>query len=439
MSESMSDAPEPSAPLIPDAMDNQLDVGMLGVTSLTREQLRLMSLQRLREVRSELADVRQQLLVSQNECIASKRMTESMTLQHSEVVNQLMESIEINRINSIRYDEEVNRLNSRITHLLNDQQEEKTINENDESATPSHSPEIPRSIAAQAVTPAQFIKPAAPDKFNGTDRSVSIEVFLNSAERFLRLSKVDKKDKIDQTVMYFSGIAYEWWISIETTEGEEIRNIEWDVFKQMCLKRFMPVTSAESAYKRIGRCRQKGDISTYISGFQNLAQQIPFSLLSKEARVLQFVDGLNFDLQKVVKSMRPANIEDAINFAQSIGSIGYKQIGMNYNNRDYQTGTNRQPQPTFRHYNSGTRNQPIELENVTTVETQEDNFNESIDNLTIDLSFLTTEQRQLYKEGKCFNCKKTGHRGRDCPLSNNSRSFNQKSFNQKKREPRTVN
>jgi len=248
--------------------------------------------------------------------------------------------------------------------------------------------------------------------FNGTDRSVNIEIFLNTVERFLRLSKVDKKDKIDQTVMYFSGVAYEWWTSIETTEGEKIRHIEWEEFKQMCLKRFLPVTSAESAYKRIGKWRQRGDISTYISSFQNLAQQIPFSLLSKEARVLQFVDGLNFDLQKVVKSMRPASIEDVINFAQSIGSIGYKQMGTNYNNRDYQPTINRQAQPTFRHFNSGTKIQPIELENVNTEETQEDNFNEPSENLNIDFSFLTMEQRQLFKEGKCFNCKKIGHRSR---------------------------
>jgi hypothetical protein len=258
-------------------------------------------------------------------------------------------------------------------------------------------------------------------------------------ERFLRLSRVDKKDKIDQTVMYFSGVAYEWWTAVETTEGERIRDIEWEEFKQMCLKRFMPVTNAESAYKRIGKWRQRGDISTYISSFQNLAQQIPFSLLSKEARVLQFIDGLNFDLQKVVKSMRPANLEDAINFAQSIGSIGYKQMGTSYNNRDYQPTTNRQTQPTFRYNNSGTRNQPIELENVNSEETQEDHVNDSMDNLNIDLSFLTMEQRQLFKEGRCFNCKKIGHRGRNCPLSKNQRSFNQKPFNQKKWEPRTVN
>jgi len=434
MNDSMSDAKEPSEPVTTDARDNPLDVIMLEATSLTRDQIRSMSLQRLREVRSELADVRQQLSILQNECNASKRLTESSIQQQSEVVNQLMASIELNRINGNQYDEEVRRLNSKINQLSNNQQEEVAMNNNERSTTQINSVEHLRSITAQAVIPSPFIKPASPDKFNGTDRSVNIEIFLNTVERFLRLSKVDKKDKIDQTVMYFSGVAYEWWTSIETTEGEKIRHIEWEEFKQMCLKRFLPVTSAESAYKRIGKWRQRGDISTYISSFQNLAQQIPFSLLSKEARVLQFVDGLNFDLQKVVKSMRPASIEDAINFAQSIGSIGYKQMGTNYNNRDYQPTINRQAQPTFRHFNSGTKIQPIELENVNTEETQEDNFNEPSENLNIDFSFLTMEQRQLFKEGKCFNCKKIGHRSRQCPLSKN-----QKSFNQKKWEPRTVN
>ena len=290
MNDSMSDAKEPSEPVTTDARDNPLDVIMLEATSLTRDQIRSMSLQRLREVRSELADVRQQLSILQNECNASKRLTESSIQQQSEVVNQLMASIELNRINGNQYDEEVRRLNSKINQLSNNQQEEVAMNNNERSTTQINSVEHLRSITAQAVIPSPFIKPASPDKFNGTDRSVNIEIFLNTVERFLRLSKVDKKDKIDQTVMYFSGVAYEWWTSIETTEGEKIRHIEWEEFKQMCLKRFLPVTSAESAYKRIGKWRQRGDISTYISSFQNLAQQIPFSLLSKEARVLQFVD-----------------------------------------------------------------------------------------------------------------------------------------------------
>jgi hypothetical protein len=217
MGDEINDTQEPSVPLISDALDNPLDVIMLGATSLTREQLRLMSLQRLREVRSELADVRQQLSNSQNECNASKRMAESAIQQHSDLVNQLMESMELNRINTERYDEEVKRLNSRINQFSKNPQDEMTVNTNDRNATQLLSVEQPRSITAQAVTSTHFIKPASPDKFNGTDRSVSIEVFLNSVERFLRLSKVDKKDKIDQTVMYFSGVAYEWWTSIETT------------------------------------------------------------------------------------------------------------------------------------------------------------------------------------------------------------------------------
>ncbi len=209
MNDSMSDAKEPSEPVTTDARDNPLDVIMLEATSLTRDQIRSMSLQRLREVRSELADVRQQLSILQNECNASKRLTESSIQQQSEVVNQLMASIELNRINGNQYDEEVRRLNSKINQLSNNQQEEVAMNNNERSTTQINSVEHLRSITAQAVIPSPFIKPASPDKFNGTDRSVNIEIFLNTVERFLRLSKVDKKDKIDQTVMYFSGVAYE--------------------------------------------------------------------------------------------------------------------------------------------------------------------------------------------------------------------------------------
>jgi len=198
----------------------------------------------------------------------------------------------------------------------------------------------------------------------------------------------------------------------------------------------MGVPNAEMAMKKIGEWKQSGSINSFIASFQNPAQQIPTNLLPQEARLLYFIDGLTTDLQKHVKTMKPESVEDAINFEQSIGNVGYAQGGMNYNSRDNHSYSQLQPQQQSYKYNNhsvGTRNQPIYLENVNTeVSEVESGVGASFPSLPmrvtspdfqstsysgIDLSYLTAEQRKLFSEGRCFKCKQIGHRRSTCPKS----------------------
>jgi len=274
--------------------------------SLAKEQLRTIASQRLGEVRSQLARVQNQL--------------DSTNQEKSILMAKWMEEIEANKSNTSLYNDVVAELRERL-----------------QSPPPSQS-QIP--IEQTPLQP-RHAKVPEPDKFSGSDRTQNIENFLVAVERFLRLSRIDKSDKIDTTAGFFSGVALDWWISVERTEGEKIRNIGWEEFRQLCLKRFMSVTNAETAMKKIGKWKQSGSINSYIASFQNLAQQIPTNLLPKEARLLYFIDGLTTDLQKHVKTMKPESVEDEINFAQSIGNVGYSQEGMNYNSRDNQSYSQR--------------------------------------------------------------------------------------------------
>jgi hypothetical protein len=143
-----------------------------------------------------------------------------------------------------------------------------------------------------------------------------------------------------------------------------------------------------------------------------------------------FVEGLSTDLQKHVKTMRPKTIEDAINFAQSIGSVSYTPSENNNHNRESQSSNNRQASQQFHSRNVGTRVQPIYLENVNTEVSKDDRkvgvcsprpsmtvtspTSSFAQSSRIDLSYLNEEQRRLFNEGRCFNCKQTGHRRREC-------------------------
>lgn len=389
--------------------------------ALSKDQLRTVALQRLREVRGQLARVQNQL--------------DSTNREKSILMAKWMEEVEVSKTNTTMYNDVVAELREQVNQLESSSRvEEKQCNNRSEAQSLQSSqlktpPEQPPLQPIRAKVP-------EPDRFSGSDRTQNIETFLVAVERFLRLSRVDEADKIDTTAGFFSGVALDWWISVERAEGEKIRNICWEEFRNMCLKRFMAVTTAETAMKKISKWKQSGTINSYISSFQNLAQQIPTSLLPKEARLLYFIDGLIIDLQKHVKAMKPESIEDAINFAQSIGNVGYTQGGMNNNNRNNQAynHSQRQQQQQFHNHSMGTRTQPIYLENVNTEVSEVDNNvgvsaprpwmtvtspTESSNNS--ELAYLTMEQKKLFREGRCFKCKQIGHRRNEC-----SRSFNQK-------------
>jgi hypothetical protein len=324
MSESISDSPEQAFSPAPEVQDQlhttteTVDVSILH-SALSKDQLRIVALQRLGEVRSQLARVQSQL--------------DSTNREKSIFMTKWMEEVEANKTSTSLYNDVVAELREQVNQLeSNSRTEEKQCSNRNEAQ--SQPPSRSQTSTEQQPLQQRHAKVPEPDKFSGSDRTHNIENFLVAVERFLRLSRIDKSDKIDTTAGFLTGVALDWWISVERTEGEKIRNIDWEEFRQMCLKRFMSVTNAEMAMKRIGKWKQSGAINSYVASFQNLAQQIPTSLLPKEARLLYFIDGLTIDLQKHVKAMRPESIEDAINFAQSIGNVGYTQGGMNNNSRD---------------------------------------------------------------------------------------------------------
>ena len=401
----MSDREEQHSPASSDyeqPSNATVDSSVLSL-SLNKEQLRTVALQRLSEVRSQL----------------KTQFTQSQ--QHNAV---LLQMIEQTRTQTTQHLEEIARLRSRVNQLesqhqpVNTQQHNNT-NVNDQ-LSPQSNPMSPVDVEQPRVN-SERTKPSKPEKFSATDKTHNIENFLFSMERYLRLSRTDKKEHIDTTATFFTGTALEWWQSMEKTEGEGVRTIEWSEFRDMCLKRFMPIASSELAAKKIVKWKQTGSIASYISSFQSLAQQIPFSLLPKEARVLYFVEGLNTELQRHVKTMRPKTMEDAINFAQSIGSVSYMPSGNNNHNRESQSSNNRQASQQFYSKNVGTRGQPIYLESVNTevsnprsAMTVTSPTSSLTQSSRIDLSYLNVEQRKLFNEGRCFNCKQTGHRRREC-------------------------
>lgn len=427
----MSDSIRESPVQVPSSSPTIQDVPLMDLTSvdesilhsaLSKDQLRTVALHRLGEVRSQLVNAQKQLTKVQNELESTKQ--ERMTLS-----KRWRDEVEAGRTQTSAYYDAVAELREQVSQL-----EEQRNNRNETSTTnPTNQPQ---PFPAQPPLQLSRGKTVEPDKFNGADKTQSIEDFLVTVERYLRLSRTEPAERVDTAVGFFSGVALKWWISVERTHGEKMRLIDWKDFRQMCLKRFVAVTDSESAVKKICRWKQSGSINSYIASFQNLSQQIPIDLLPEKTRLLYFLEGLTIDLQKYVNAMKPDSIEDAINFAQRIGNLGYTQGGTSFNNREYQQYNRnpRQPQQQTTSHSIGTRNHPIYLENVNSEVSEVDSsvgVSSPGPQVTVtsptertdrnDLFFLTVEQKKLLKEGRCFNCKQIGHRRSDCPRSCNQK------------------
>jgi len=127
--------------------------------------------------------------------------------------------------------------------------------------------------------------------------------------------------------------------------------------------------------------------------------------------------------------MQPLTVDEAIGIAQqtSVNSQTLRPFTQSFNRQPHRQNTipfsNRtssQAQRTM----SGSRFAPLTVENIEETEAlSNDNAEGEIgqQELTeMELSYLSAEQKKLYKEGRCFKCKKVGHRSSDCRSSTSS-------------------
>ena len=269
-------------------------------------------------------------------------------------------------------------------------------------------------------------KSAMPDKFNGIDKVPTIANWLFSVRRYLRVTRTSEDERIDIASTFFTGTALDWWHGVEKAEGELIYRWTWNDFEARCLRRFQGVNESQVALHRLLKWKQTSSLNVYLAGFQAMVQQVPPELLPEPTRIFVFTEGLSNELQKSVRLMQPATLDEAIGVAQR-ASVNLQPVGPFFqpsNRYPYrQPSTMARTSSQINRAASGSRFAPLMVENIEnmtqpTVDNTELNYHNTEGTTSdVECSALTTEQRKLFKENKCFKCKRVGHRINDCPTS----------------------
>jgi hypothetical protein len=282
------------------------------------------------------------------------------------------------------------------------------------------------STTVQPLTRVSHTKSAMPDKFNGCDKAPTIANWLFSVRRYLRVTKTGEDERIDIASTFFTGTALDWWHGVEKAEGELIYRWSWSDFEARCLRRFQGVNESQLALHRLLKWKQTSSLNVYLAGFQAMAQQVPSELLPEPTRIFVFTEGLNNELQKSVRLMQPTTLDEAIGVAQR-ASVTLQPVSQffqpsnRYSHR--QPSTMARASSQINRAASGSRFAPLMVENMEDVTQPNVNYSElnygHTEGTTSDVecSALTAEQRKLFRENKCFKCKRVGHRLNDCPTS----------------------
>lgn len=262
-------------------------------------------------------------------------------------------------------------------------------------------------------------KPRAPDDFNGEPED-NAQMWLRQVQTYLELTNEEPMRWAKIASSYLRKEASIWWEGYLDSVQRSVLSCTWAEFAELFLQRFRSVASEEHAISKLQRWKQTGTLESYIRGFANLSANIPYQLMPESMRLLMFVNGLKPHILRYVKQSKPRTVQDAIAEArEGADTFAPDRAAM----QPIRHFNNRKPA----HGPGDSRALPIQLDNTEVGENfdsyPEENDQEIesteqegsvLESYNMLLAALPPNLRQLYKEGRCFHCKKKGHNRDKC-------------------------
>jgi hypothetical protein len=245
-------------------------------------------------------------------------------------------------------------------------------------------------------------------------------------------------DRIGIAISYIRGLLVDDWVEhmlnqIDGYLGRGIRPQDerlWTMFKQTFQMFFTDTTKKQNAHQRLLALKMKQDaLDDYIAEFEHLCTEARWG--RNNARTLMiFKQGLTKGLHKAVLEKvqpHPTTLTEWENATQTQHAL-WAEIKASMDGYAPKI-----PLPEAQKWrnalgkNWGNKGRWV-------IAKREDGM--EVD--TVEVNALTAEeQTRLQKEGKCFNCKKTGHLSKDCPEKKNAPRNNEHRANQGMSAPTT--
>jgi hypothetical protein len=285
------------------------------------------------------------------------------------------------------------------------------------------------------------LKPAKPNTFHGGMHS-NANLWLAELGTYFVALGVNNNDRTVFALAQLRDSALLWASSL--AELQQPQNVTFDRFRQLFLTRFNPITGATQARAELRMLKQTGSVSQYISTFQSIMQRI--NDMNEADRVDSFIQGLRPSLQLECIKANANNVNDLMNLVQRLDTV-YR---MTYSKQQTYQSHSLPSSSSSSYQSSSSDHMQIDLldhSSTTSISSNEkntyDNSNENNDDEP-SLSYMSrnrnnnnkwsAEKEKLFRERKCFICKRTGHIASNCDRRNttSSSSNNQNSFVRRK-------
>eukprot|EP00253_Pinus_taeda_P016285 PITA_16285 len=152
--------------------------------------------------------------------------------------------------------------------------------------------------------------------FEGSTNS-SAKSWVEKLDIYFQLNQILEEEAINVATLHMEGEAQDWWFHEMVTLGHSTVTT-YAEFTRRLMERF-DRRDPEKHFVELTRLKQTGSPETYIADFLRVSVMVPD--LSTTRRVYMYVEGLAKPLRGLVRSTKPATLQDAISRTRDLQDV----------------------------------------------------------------------------------------------------------------------
>ena len=140
---------------------------------------------------------------------------------------------------------------------------------------------------------------------------------MEKLDIYFQLNQMLETKAIKVATLHLDGEAQDWWFhGLVTLRHSTVTT--YVEFTRRLMERFEQ-RDLEQHFVELTRLKQTGSLETYIADFLRISVMVPY--LSTTQRIYMFVEGLAEPLRGLVRSTKPATLQDAISRTRDLQDV----------------------------------------------------------------------------------------------------------------------